>query len=85
MVYYLLICRSLTYAQRMAHTLERAGITARIQRTPRSIAGEGCSHAVRIGERSLTDALTLLKRTGQSPKQVFILGEDRTYQAVWPV
>ena len=26
MVYYLIICRSLTYAQRTAHVLERAGI-----------------------------------------------------------
>ena len=28
MVYYLIVCRSLTYAQRTASALERAGITA---------------------------------------------------------
>ena len=28
MVYYLIVCRSLTYAQRAAAALERAGITA---------------------------------------------------------
>ena len=41
MVYYLIICRSLTYAQRTAAVLERAGITARILRSPKSIAGDG--------------------------------------------
>ena len=53
MVYYLIICRSLTYAQRTAAVLERAGITARILRSPKSIAGEGCSHAVKVSERRL--------------------------------
>ena len=45
MIYYLIVCRSLTYAQRTAAVLERAGITARILRAPKSIAGEGCSYA----------------------------------------
>lgn len=43
MLYYLIVCRSLTYAQRTAAALERAGITAHILRSPKSIAGEGCS------------------------------------------
>lgn len=30
MLYYLIVCRSLTYAQRTAAALERAGITAHI-------------------------------------------------------
>ena len=34
MVYYLIVCRSLTYAQRTASALERAGITAHILRSP---------------------------------------------------
>ena len=42
MLYYLIVCRSLTYAQRTAAALERAGITAHILRSPKSIAGEGC-------------------------------------------
>ena len=48
MLYYLIVCRSLTYAQRTAAALERAGISARILRSPKSIAGEGCSHSVKI-------------------------------------
>ena len=41
MVYYLIVCRSLTYAQRTASALERAGITAHILRSPKMISGEG--------------------------------------------
>ena len=41
MVYYLIVCRSLTYAQRTAAALERAGITAHIRRSPRAIDQEG--------------------------------------------
>ena len=50
MLYYLIVCRSLTYAQRTAAALERAGISAYIMRSPKSIAGEGCSHSVKIAQ-----------------------------------
>lgn len=83
MVYYLIICRSLTYAQRTAGVLERLGITAHIMRTPRSIAGEGCSHAVKISQRRLPEALAALSRAGLSPQRTFILEPDGTYQEVW--
>ena len=51
MVYYLIVCRSLTYAQRTASALERAGITAHILRSPKMISGKGCSHSVKVSER----------------------------------
>lgn len=82
MVYYLIVCRSLTYAQRTASVLERVGITAHIMRTPRSIAGEGCSHGVKISERRLPDALVVLNRAGFPPNRVFILAPDGSYQEV---
>ncbi len=82
MVYYLIICRSLTYAQRTAGVLERVGITAHIMRTPKSIAGEGCSHGVKISQRRLPDALTVLTRAGLPPSRVFILDADGSYQEV---
>ncbi|MCI9186298.1 MAG: DUF3343 domain-containing protein [Oscillospiraceae bacterium] len=72
MLYYLIVCRSLTYAQRTAAALERAGISAYIMRSPKSIAGEGCSHSVKIAQRHLTQALQILNRAGLSPKRVFI-------------
>lgn len=82
MLYYLIICRSLTYAQRTAAALERSGITARLLRSPRSIAGEGCSHSVKISQRSLPDALRVLRRVGLTPRQIFITAGDGSYQEV---
>ena len=82
MVYYLIVCRSLTYAQRTAAALERAGITAHILRSPKIIDQEGCSHSVKVAERSLADALTLLARAGLSPKRVFVMASDGSYKEV---
>lgn len=82
MVYYLIICRSLTYAQRTATVLERVGVTAHIMRAPRAIAGEGCSHGVKVSQRRLPEALVALNRAGLSPKRVFIMESDGSYQEV---
>ena len=82
MVYYLIICRSLTYAQRTAAALERAGITAHIRRSPRAIGREGCSHGVKVSERSLRDALLILNRVGLPPKRVFLMKGEGSYEEV---
>lgn len=82
MVFYLIICRSLTYAQRTAAALERAGITAHIMRAPRSISDTGCSHAVKVSERRLSDALMVLKRVELAPDRVYIIEADGSYKEV---
>ena len=82
MLYYLIVCRSLTHAQRSAAALERGGITARILRSPKSIAGEGCSHSVKVSQRSLPEALRILQRAELSPKRIFITAGDGSYQEV---
>lgn len=82
MVYYLIVCRSLTYAQRTASALERAGITAHILRSPKVIDREGCSHSVKVAERYLADALVVLSRVNLTPKRVFILSSDGSYKEV---
>ena len=82
MPYYWILCRSLTYAQRTASTLERAGITARILRSPKNISGEGCSHSVKVAERDLSDALEVLLRAGLKPKRIFTRTDDESYREV---
>ncbi len=82
MVYYLIICRSLTYAQRTAAMLERAGITAHIMRAPKIISDSGCTHAVKVSERRLSEALTVLKRVELMPKRVYIMSADGSYKEV---
>ena len=82
MLYYLIVCRSLTYAQRTTAALERAGITAHLLRSPKSISGEGCSHSVKVSQRNLAEALTVLHRVGLDPKRVFIIEGDGSYKEV---
>ena len=82
MLYYLIVCRSLTYAQRTAAALERACITAHLLRSPKSISGEGCSHSVKVSQRNLAEALTVLHRVGLDPKRVFIIEGDGSYKEV---
>lgn len=82
MVYYLIVCRSLTYAQRTARVMERAGITGYIMRAPKSISGEGCSHVVRVAERWLVRALEVLNREGLSPKRVYLQDASGDYSEV---
>ena len=82
MVYYLIICRSLTYAQRTEAALTKAGISAHILRAPKSVDSEGCSHGVRISEHNLASALVILARAKLSPKRIFVMTEDGNYREV---
>lgn len=61
MVYYLIVCRSLTYAQRGVRRLERAGISAYLVRAPRLIAKAGCAYCVKVSQRWLEQAMDLLR------------------------
>lgn len=81
MVYYLIVCRSLTYAQRTASALERRHY-AHILRSPKMISGEGCSHSVKVSERNLAPALLILGRVGLTPKRIYIMSSDGSYKEV---
>jgi len=76
LINYLLICRSLTYAQRTAKALERAGIAAIVNRTPSEIASEGCGYCVKIPERRLSETLVLLKNHELSPSRIYMMFSD---------
>lgn len=82
MVYYLIICRSLTQAQRTQLALEQAGITAQLLRAPRAILHEGCGYCVKLAERNLADGLKVLSQAGLPPKRVFLKEGDGSYQEV---
>lgn len=79
MLYYLIMCRSLTYAQRTASVLERAGILARTLRSPKRISSDGCGYSVKIAKRDLEIATELLNRAGLEPKRVFAAMSDGGY------
>ncbi len=57
----LIMFRSLTYAQRSAHLLERAGITAAVTKAPQGTTAQGCTYCVRISGGKLHRTLDLLE------------------------
>lgn len=61
MTQYLIMCRSLTYAQRAAAVLERAGITAVVVKAPQHLSLGGCGYAVSL-HRRFDEAVSLLKK-----------------------
>ena len=80
MPYYLLLCRSITHAQRMSRTLERGGIRAPYFRPPVGLTDRGCSYAVRVG--TLPEALARLRAENLLPTRVFYAGSDGTFQEI---
>lgn len=75
---YLLTCRSLTYAQRGARALERAGITGTVSRVPKNISINGCAYGILVSARQKEKAVAVLTRGGLPPEKVFLRREDGT-------
>ena len=72
MDHYLIIARSVTYAQRMQRVLARAGIRCQIFRATRELTELGCAYAVRVAVSDLTAALTTIHRESLDPVQIFL-------------
>lgn len=70
-MYYLLLCRSLTYAQRAEKLLGRKGLSAAIIKAPKEAAVNGCSYCVRIPERHKARALAILEGGDLMPQRVY--------------
>ena len=82
MNHYLILCRSLTYAQRSAAALERVGITARALRCPGGISAEGCGYCVKISTQMLARSVEALRRAAMEPKRIFAPDGDGGYEEV---
>ena len=80
----LILFRSLTYAQRAAHLLERSGMTATVRKAPQGLTDRGCTYCVRLRANRLSSALTLLKQRGLEHGMVFLSREDDSWQEVRP-
>ncbi len=57
----ILMCRSLTTAQKAARILQKAGIFASVAKAPQSANPGGCTYGVKIAERNLPAAAKLLE------------------------
>ena len=58
---YLIMCRSLTYAQKAARLLERNGINVGIRRAPQELSGAGCSYSVSVRANKAIKAVEILR------------------------
>ena len=81
MEHYLILARSITFAQRMQSALDRAGIRCQIFRAPRDLTDMGCAYTVQIQAADLaaalrvpdlTPALLALRRASLDPVQIFL-------------
>ena len=82
MVYYLIMCRSLTYAQKILRTLERAGLSAFLIRSPAEISPSGCSHCVKISQQNLERVLALLRQFQLPYIGIYVGSTESGYQEV---
>ena len=82
MLHYLLMCRSLTFAQRASRALERIGISAIITKAPKSATGQGCNYCVKVSEKNLVRSITTLKDAELGPTRVFMVAHDGSISEV---
>ncbi len=80
-MHYLLSFRSLTYAQRAARVLERAGITGTVSRVPKAASAKGCAYCVIVAARHKERALAILTGAGIQPERVLLRHPDGTLEA----
>lgn len=77
----ILMCRSLTAAQKAAHTLLNSGIFASVTKAPQSANPAGCTYGVKIAQRNLAGALAVLETAGITVEKTVEAPERTRYGA----
>ncbi len=72
MNHYLILCRSVTQAQRARLLLHNAGISCQIYRAPAGLSRRGCGYVVRIRESDYAQAARLLQASPIRPVKWFL-------------
>jgi len=70
MTQYLIMCKSLTAAQRSQKFLERSGIYASLIKAPQGLNTNGCGYALSLRRRA-DEAIILLRRNGMLAGKIF--------------
>ncbi|MBR4077106.1 MAG: DUF3343 domain-containing protein [Oscillospiraceae bacterium] len=78
----LIMCRSLTYAQRALRTLERGGVSAVLLKVPQAVSHTGCSYGLRVSARYVELCLRLLNENHNPYGKVFRYETDGTLTEV---
>ena len=77
----LIMCRSLTRAQRSELLLERRGIGASVVKAPQALRENGCGYAV-VPHRHPAEAIALLRENGLLNGRIFRLEGNGRYTEV---
>ena len=83
MTQYLIMCRSLTFAQRSARLLERSGITAAVVKAPQGLSTSGCGYAVQLYGH-FDEAVWILKKNNLLTGKLFSRRDNGNYTEVQP-
>ena len=70
MVAFIIICRSITYAQRLQKMLSQAGFQGVVRRIPAISPGDGCGYGVRLPSNKMREVLNHLKTTDYTPQRI---------------
>lgn len=81
MEHYLILARSVTYAQRMQKALARIGIRCQFYRAPRELTDAGCAYVLRVAGADLSGALSAIYRESLGPVRIF-WNQNSAYQEV---
>lgn len=79
---YLIMCRSLTYAQKAARLLERNGINSGIRRAPQELSGSGCSYSLSVRENKAVKAVAILRNENLLWGKIYELSHDGNVREV---
>lgn len=82
MNHYLIVCRSVTQAQRAGMLFSSAGITNQVFRSPVGLTERGCSYSVRIPYQQLPHAAQLLRDYHMKPVKIVLQDEYGTISEV---
>ena len=78
MTQYLIMCPSLTTAQRSQKLLERSGISAALVKAPQGLNTLGCGYALSL-YRNFSEAVSMLKRSGMLKGKLFSREQNGEY------
>lgn len=81
MEHYLILARSITYAQRMQRVCHKSGIYCDIFRAPRDLTDLGCAYVLSVSAYDIVKALRLIQQEHLNPIKVFFY-QDGYYQEV---
>ena len=81
MTQYLIMCRSLTDAQRSQRILERAGIAAALVKAPQGLNTMGCGYALSI-RKQVKEAADIVGRNKLLKGKIFWRRDGQDFQEV---